>query len=410
MAIGRSLSHYAFAPSARLFASSFLSASSSLLNVCRHASLIPTNSPHPSPFSSSCSDPPPRTVSVFWDLDNKPPIAVPPYPAAQRLKQMASRFGRVVDVVAYANRHAFSYLPGWVQEQRRQRKLRDELEVKGLVKVDEPYLCGYCGRKCRNNVALQKHFKQLHERERNKRLNRLNSLKGKRRRLFWEGLEEREKRYREAARSILVPKKGYGLAWELRRAGVFVKTVSDKPQSADVALKNHIMQSIHGGIGCICLVSDDSDFVEVLDLAKEWQLQTVLVGENKKLRKHATISFSWEDVASGLALVESSEAAKMWSLNESPGETLPHSIATSQRNSMSLGDDAQYFRANSWRCNEEDDFDDLDAAALSSDDHLDSDFSDTEYSTPIQEEEISSNIWLHDDLSNSDSDSDGNPQ
>lgn len=76
-----------------------------------------------------------RKVAVFWDLDNKPPTNVPPYDAAVRLVEMAAGFGEVVDVAAYANRYAFSYLPRWVKEQRRERRQLDRLERAGIVKV-----------------------------------------------------------------------------------------------------------------------------------------------------------------------------------------------------------------------------------------------------------------------------------
>lgn len=76
-----------------------------------------------------------RKVAVFWDLDNKPPKNVPPYDAAVRLIEMAAGFGEVVDVAAYANRYAFSYLPLWVKEQRKDRRQLDRLERAGIIKV-----------------------------------------------------------------------------------------------------------------------------------------------------------------------------------------------------------------------------------------------------------------------------------
>lgn len=76
-----------------------------------------------------------RKVAVFWDLDNKPPKQVRPYDAAMRLIDMAAGFGEVVDVAAYANRYAFSYLPYWVKEQRRERKELDKLETAGVIEV-----------------------------------------------------------------------------------------------------------------------------------------------------------------------------------------------------------------------------------------------------------------------------------
>lgn len=186
-----------------------------------------------------------RTVAVFWDLDNKPPKAVRPYDAARRLRDLASEFGLVVDMVAYANRHAFIYVPQWIREERQERKRLDVLERKGLVVAEEPYRCKFCGRMCKTNIALKKHFKQLHERERNKRLTHLNHLKGRKRKKLKEKLADKEHRYNQVAQQILVPKVGYGLATELKKAGVYVRTVEDRPQAADEALMKHIALYIH---------------------------------------------------------------------------------------------------------------------------------------------------------------------
>lgn len=67
------------------------------------------------------------------------------------------------------------------------------------VQPSEPYVCGYCGRKCKTNEKLKKHFRELHERERNKRMNRLNSLKGGKRDKLRANLSEKEVRYVELA-------------------------------------------------------------------------------------------------------------------------------------------------------------------------------------------------------------------
>lgn len=46
-----------------------------------------------------------KKVAVYWDLDNKPP-KVRPFDAAMAVREMARRLGEVIDVSAYANRHA----------------------------------------------------------------------------------------------------------------------------------------------------------------------------------------------------------------------------------------------------------------------------------------------------------------
>ncbi|XP_057717910.1 uncharacterized protein LOC130932578 [Arachis stenosperma] len=238
-------------------------------------------------------------VVVLWDLDNKPPRG-PPYDAARSLTRLATHLGHVVDISAYANRHTFIHLPQWVLQDRRQRKHLDMLERKGLVVPSEPYRCSVCGRKCRTNLDLKKHFRQLHERERQKKLNRMRSLKGKKRQRFKERFIEGNEKYNEAARSLIRPKIGYGLASELRRAGVYVKTVEDKPQAADWALKRQMQHSMTRGIDWLVLVSDDSDFAEMLRRAKERELGTVVVGDwDRALGRQADLWFPWIDVENG---------------------------------------------------------------------------------------------------------------
>ncbi|KAJ4962481.1 hypothetical protein NE237_022420 [Protea cynaroides] len=240
-----------------------------------------------------------KKVVVLWDLDNKPPRG-PPYQAAMALREVAQRFGQLVDISAYANRHAFIHLPQWVLEERREKRQMDILERKARCIPAEPYVCGVCGRKCRTNLDLKKHFKQLHERERQKKLNRMRSLKGKKRQRFKERFISGNHKYEEAARSFITPKVGYGLASELRRAGVFVKTVEDKPQAADWALKRQMQHSISRGIDWLFLVSDDSDFTDMLKRARDSNLRTVVVGDwQKSLGRHADLWVPWIGVENG---------------------------------------------------------------------------------------------------------------
>lgn len=255
---------------------------------------------------------PRRTVAVFWDLDNKPPNLVPPYEAAIRLKRLAGEFGDVVDLVAYANHNAFSYVPERVREERQDRRMLDQLEKRGVVKAERPYICSMCGRKSRTNVDLKKHFKQLHERERNKRLAYLGQLKGKKRTKFLEKVAPKENKYKAAARTVLVPKVGYGLAAELKRAGVAVRTVEKRPQAADEALLRHMNLYISRGIECICLVSDDSDFVGILKFARSRRVMTIVVGDTGTLRGVSDCSFSWQDVATGRAVLTAHERVQRW--------------------------------------------------------------------------------------------------
>ncbi|XP_047328087.1 glutamic acid-rich protein [Impatiens glandulifera] len=241
-------------------------------------------------------------VVVLWDLDNKPPRG-PPYDAAIALKRVAKMFGEVIEVSAYANRHAFIHLPRWVVDERRERRHLDSLERKGTITPSDPYVCGVCGRKFNTNLDLKKHFRQLHERERQKKLNRLKSLKGKKRQRYKERFVDGNIKYNDAARSLVTPKVGYGLEAELRRAGVYVKTVEDKPQAADWALKRQMIHSMSRGIDWMFLVSDDSDFSDMLRKARESNLGTVVVGDmDRALGRHADVWVPWNRVENGEVL------------------------------------------------------------------------------------------------------------
>jgi hypothetical protein len=53
------------------------------------------------------------------------------------------------------------------------------LERKGMASPSEPYVCGVFWRKCMTDLGFKKRFKLLHQRARQKKLNRMTSLKGK---------------------------------------------------------------------------------------------------------------------------------------------------------------------------------------------------------------------------------------
>lgn len=70
------------------------------------------------------------------------------------------------------------------------------------------------------------------------------------------------------------------------------------------------------GLETLILVSDDSDFINILRLANFKNLQTIVVGDTMTLSRHAQISFSWEEVASGRAQWAAAEAHAEWSNKE----------------------------------------------------------------------------------------------
>ncbi len=255
-----------------------------------------------------------NNVAIFWDLDNKPPNSFPPYNAAVKLKAALSSFGVVRYMVAYANRHAFSCVPRVVGEQRKERNILNQLDNRGVIKA-EPYLCRVCGRKFYTNKKLLNHFKQIHECEQTKRLNQIESARGKLRVKLVGKYSMKMEKYKNAARDVLTPKVGYGLADELKRAGFWVRTVSDKPQAADVALKNHMVDMMdRRRVECMVLVSDDSDFVDVLMEAKLRCLKTVVVGDmnDGALKRVADVGFSWSEILMGKAKKEAESVIGKW--------------------------------------------------------------------------------------------------
>lgn len=256
-----------------------------------------------------------KNVAIFWDLDNKPPKGFPPYDAAIKIRKAAQQFGVVRYMIAYANRHAFSYVPPPIRAQRKERKSLNQLENKGIVMPEEPYECRVCGRRFYNNERFLNHFRQIHEREQIKRLNQIESARGKRRLNLVAKYAIKMEKYRNAAREILTPKVGYGLADELKRAGFWVGTVSDKPQAADVELRRRMVDMMDRRMAeCLVLVSDDSDFVEILKEARMRCLKTVVVGDltDCALKRSADAAFSWQEIMIGKAKTEAVSVVGKW--------------------------------------------------------------------------------------------------
>ncbi|XP_021901732.1 uncharacterized protein LOC110817489 [Carica papaya] len=256
-----------------------------------------------------------NNVAIFWDLDNKPPSSFSPYDAAVKLKRASSSFGVVRHMVAYANPQTFSYVPQVVREQRKDRRLLNQLENNGVIKPVEPYLCRICGRRFYTNEKFINHFKQIHEREHQKRMNQIESARGKRRVQLVAKYSMKMEKYKNVSRDILTPKVGYCLGDELKRAGFWIRTVSAKPQAADVALRDHMADVMDKRrADCLVLVSDDSDFVGVLKEAKLRCVKTVVVGDvnDGALKRIADTAFSWREILMGKAQKEAVSVVGRW--------------------------------------------------------------------------------------------------
>lgn len=208
-----------------------------------------------------------RKVSVFWDLDNKPPKSSP-YHAALHLRRLAAQFGDVTDMVACANRHAFLHIPRWVQGGT--SFTNPDSNPASLKKSSSSScMCAFCSFTCATPAELKKHCRLSHRRE-------------------WRNMGSKG-----------YPNGGYGLHMELFRAGFCVRTVDHSPQAADRALKRQIKHSVDNGVHCICLVSDDTDFAEILKTARSKRALTIVIGDTASLQQFADFWFPWNDVAHG---------------------------------------------------------------------------------------------------------------
>lgn len=260
-------------------------------------------------------------MAIFWDLDNKPPNPFGPYEAALKLRKTASSFGFVRDMIAYANRHSLSSVPKAIREQRRKRRALDQLENRGAVKPQEPYHCGVCGRNFYHHEKLLNHFKQIHDRENVKRLNQIESARGSRRVKLVAKYSMKMEKFKRAAREVLTPKAGcYGLRDELERAGFRVGSVEDRPQAADIAMRNHMVEVMDKRRAeCLVLVSDDYGFADILKEAKMRCIKTVVVGNHVvdggsggALKRVADSGFCWTEIMRGKAKKEAVSVIRKW--------------------------------------------------------------------------------------------------
>ncbi|XLU44611.1 hypothetical protein S245_039425 [Arachis hypogaea] len=106
-----------------------------------------------------------------------------------------------------------------------------------------------------------------------KRVNQIASARGNRRVKLVAKYSMKMEKYKKAARDILTPRVGYGLADELKRAGFWVQSVLDKPQLRIMHWK------VTWWVECIVVVSDDYDFANVIREAKLRCLKTVVIGD-----------------------------------------------------------------------------------------------------------------------------------
>ena len=237
--------------------------------------------------------PPGRDVLIFWDLDNKKPYAAqcPPRALAAALRAVGGRFGMVVDIQAFANRHAFTWTSPF-------QAAIDEAEREELA-LHRGGICPLCGRHCGDPETLRKHFAKLHEREARKR----EAFAANRKRRPSPSNMDKEFRYREAKREVMRPSTGNAAAWSLRREGVHVQRVASTPQAADVALRAAVEEVLkqyaaaresEGRDLTVVVVSDDADFMPLLRrAAKQPGVHTALVSNREPTPVAGDTPLAW---------------------------------------------------------------------------------------------------------------------
>ncbi|KAI1212058.1 uncharacterized protein F4807DRAFT_386809 [Annulohypoxylon truncatum] len=240
-----------------------------------------------------------KTVAILWDLDNKQPYALPENVAAA-IRALASERGKIIEFSAMANYHAFIRLSPAAKELRAERNRIAAAEERGEIKRTEPYRCPYCGNKFKTIKKMEKHYKMLHERERKKKLTRLNMLKGKKREKWLAKNGKNLMRRNEAHIEVKAPEKKHKLYRSLNRAGVRVRVVSKASQAADNELKGRFgLLQKHNNLTNLTLIviSDDSDFCKMVKRARtKHGIHVIVISERPtlKLAKEANEWLSWD--------------------------------------------------------------------------------------------------------------------
>ncbi|KAI2466170.1 hypothetical protein F4781DRAFT_434636 [Annulohypoxylon bovei var. microspora] len=233
-----------------------------------------------------------RTVAILWDLDNKQPIALPEN-LAITIRSLASRRGKIIEYSAMANFFANLRLPPAAIELRKQRKRLAVAEARGEYKPAEPYKCPVCGKKSATKVKLNKHYKQLHGRELRKNQNRLASLKGKKREKWLKKNGSNLQKRIEAHADVFSPEAKHKVFKSLTRAGVLVRVVKKTPQAADTALLNRWGVVAKNSNLTLVLISDDSDFCKMAQMAKTRHGVYVIVVSERSEGKLARVADEW---------------------------------------------------------------------------------------------------------------------
>ncbi|KAK1347105.1 NYN domain-containing protein [Heracleum sosnowskyi] len=118
---------------------------------------------------------------------------------------------------------------------------------------------------------------------------------------------------RNVAREVFNPHVGNGLSYDLKRAGFWVKVVSNKRDVAGDELGKCALNVVDmREVGSVVIVSDDSKFMSVLKEAKVkgGGVKTVVVGDRQdgEIKR----AFSWQGIILGKAKKEAVSVVGRW--------------------------------------------------------------------------------------------------
>lgn len=237
-------------------------------------------------------------VHCFWDLDNKQLSGREEVErVVPHLRRALATLGRVHAIKAFGNMHSFDYLPAAEKVAREERESFSKGE--GMV-----FPCTICGAKLPSKVKLAKHFQDLHQRERTKKLS---GRTPKQRERFLADTR-RNGRFLEMKDCLIPPKRGFGLQHKLQVADIQVKKVSNEPQAADWALKQEVAELLEGLSNraaaqehLICIISDDRGFRETFRKCKDKGCHTLSISHaTANFTSCADFSLEWEMLKEGL--------------------------------------------------------------------------------------------------------------
>ena len=303
-------------------------------------------------------------VGIFVDLDNvaQETKALSTHTRAEAakfaspLRQFAETAGELRSFQAFANQHTLTHV-GTEEMERREQSLAvvedaEEWDMDAAISgFDEKGMlrCGVCGarmkltkkdKKAGRDIhdKLDKHMRELHDREQEKRRTRLNhKTKKGRKKPGWAKLSEKEmkqlRKYESAQiglhrkPALRVKKKGGNdgrqrtdLYRVLREEKIMVAEVLDADKSLVKAAskwmnktkrhaggKGYIVEPLNKFYGCLVVVSEDADFVELMKKARK-NFVVVTATPNSTIDDQTTKLLEVSDVVLGLDAEEDNDS------------------------------------------------------------------------------------------------------